>query len=130
MISNIYGRNDMILVPSEKYYGSLGIGKKMDKSIIGLQVDYENRTFTRLESAFGLSAGSDFDKFEMFGGRKRCNVLDDGTRLSKEEGVTLAKAGGINGVAVGVSRKGEEYLRSLPDQNENNNLSSLPTINE
>ena len=57
-------------------------------------------------------------------------VLDDGTRLSKEEGVTLAKAGGINGVAVGVSRKGEEYLRSLPDQNENNNLSSLPTINE
>lgn len=79
MISNIYGRNDMVLVPSEKYYGSLGIGKKMDKSIIGLQVDYENRTFTRLESAFGLSAGSDFDKFEMFGGRKRCNVLDDGT---------------------------------------------------
>lgn len=78
-ISNIYGRNDMVLVPSEKYYGSLGIGKKMDKNIIGLQVDYENRTFTRLESAFGLSAGSDFDKFEMFGGRKRCNVLDDGT---------------------------------------------------
>lgn len=57
-------------------------------------------------------------------------VLDDGTRLSKEEGVTLAKAGGINGVAVGVSKKGEEYLRSLPDQNESNNLSSLPTINE
>lgn len=57
-------------------------------------------------------------------------VLSDGTQLSKEEGVTLAKAGGINGVAVGVSRKGEEYLRSLPDQSENNNLSSLPTINE
>lgn len=57
-------------------------------------------------------------------------VLDDGTRLSKEEGITLAKAGGINGVAVGVSKKGEEYLRSLPDQSENNNLSSLPTINE
>lgn len=57
-------------------------------------------------------------------------VLDDGTRLSKEEGVTLAKAGGINGVAVGVSKKGEEYLRSLPDQNESNNLSSLPTVNE
>ena len=44
--------------------------------------------------------------------------------------ITLAKAGGINGVAVGVSKKGEEYLRSLPDQNENNNLSSLPTLNE
>lgn len=57
-------------------------------------------------------------------------VLSDGTRLSKQEGVTLAKAGGINGVAVGVSKKGEEYLRSLPDQTEGNNLSSLPTINE
>ena len=57
-------------------------------------------------------------------------ILQDGTRLSKEEGVTLAKAGGINGVAVGVSKKGEEYLRSLPDQNESNNLSSLPTLNE
>ena len=57
-------------------------------------------------------------------------VLQDGTRLSKEEGVTLAKAGGINGVAVGVSKKGEEYLRSLPDQDEGNNLSSLPTIDE
>ncbi|KJZ89010.1 MULTISPECIES: DUF3892 domain-containing protein [Clostridium] len=57
-------------------------------------------------------------------------ILEDGTRLSKDEGVTLAKSGGINGVAVGVSKKGEEYLRSLPDQNENNNLSSLPTVNE
>ncbi|WP_294405439.1 DUF3892 domain-containing protein [uncultured Clostridium sp.] len=57
-------------------------------------------------------------------------VLDDGTRLSKEEGVTFAKAGGIKGVAVGVSKKGEEYLRSLPDQTESNNLSSLPSINE
>ena len=40
----------------------------------------------------------------------------------------MAKEGQIKGVAVGVSKKGEEYLRSLPDQNENNNLSSLPTV--
>lgn len=54
--------------------------------------------------------------------------LSNGERISKEEGVKMAKDGQISGVAVSVSRKGEEYLRSLPDQDENNNLSSLPTI--
>jgi hypothetical protein len=50
-----------------------------DGDIVGLQVDYENKSFTRLAGATGLTAGSDFDKFAMFGGRKRCNVADDGT---------------------------------------------------
>lgn len=50
-----------------------------DEDIAGLCVDYENKTFTRLAGAVGLSANSDFNKFEMYGGRKRCNVLDDGT---------------------------------------------------
>lgn len=49
------------------------------EDIVGLCVDYENKTFTRLAGAVGLSQGSDFNKFEMYGGRKRCNVLDDGT---------------------------------------------------
>jgi Protein of unknown function (DUF3892) len=40
----------------------------------------------------------------------------------------MAKSGEIAGVSVSISRKGEEYLRSLPDQDENNNLSSLPTV--
>lgn len=50
-----------------------------DDDIVGLCADYENKTFTRLAGAVGLSAGSDFDRFAMYGGRKRCNVLDDGT---------------------------------------------------
>lgn len=50
-----------------------------DSDILGLQVDFENKTFTRLAGAVGLSANSDFDKFTMYGGRKRCNVSDDGT---------------------------------------------------
>lgn len=54
--------------------------------------------------------------------------LSNGERVSKEEGVQMAKNGQISGVAIGVSKKGEEYLRSLPDQSENNNLSSLPTV--
>jgi hypothetical protein len=54
--------------------------------------------------------------------------LSDGRIVSKEEGVNLAKQGGIEGVGVAV-RSGNEYLKSLPDGSENNNLSSLPTVN-
>lgn len=50
-----------------------------DDDIVGLCVDYENKTFTRLAGAVGLSQGSDFNKFTMYGGRRRCNVSDDGT---------------------------------------------------
>lgn len=47
--------------------------------IVGIQVDYKNKTFKRLAGAVNLSKGSDFDKFTMFGGRKRCNVADGGS---------------------------------------------------
>lgn len=50
-----------------------------DEDIVGLCVDYENKTFTRLAGAVNLSQGADFNKFEMYGGRRRCNVSDDGT---------------------------------------------------
>ena len=47
--------------------------------IVGIQVDYKNKTFKRLAGAANISKGSDFDKFTMFGGRKRCNVADGGS---------------------------------------------------
>jgi hypothetical protein len=50
-----------------------------DSDILGLQVDFENKTFKRLAGAVNLSQGADFDKFTMYGGRRRCNVSDDGT---------------------------------------------------
>ena len=53
-----------------------------DSDVVGLQCDWKNSTFTRLAAAKGLNAGSDFDKFAMFGGRKRCNLADDGTVLA------------------------------------------------
>ena len=56
--------------------------------------------------------------------------LSNGEKITKEKGVELAKAGIISGVSVATSRKGEEYLRSLRDNDESNNLSSLPIIEE
>lgn len=47
--------------------------------VLGLTVDYKNKTCTRIGGAKNLNAGADFDPFTMYGGRKRCNVADDGT---------------------------------------------------
>lgn len=56
--------------------------------------------------------------------------LSNGERITKERGVELAKDGAISGVSVSTSRKGEEYLRSLRDDDESNNLSALPVVEE
>lgn len=53
--------------------------------------------------------------------------LSAGSIVSKEEGVSLAKAGEIQGVGI-AHRKDSEYLKSLPDGTENNNLGNLPSI--
>ena len=52
--------------------------------------------------------------------------LSDGTRLTKSQGVALAKQGGIRGVAI-ASRNGSESLRSLPDGDPASNLGDLPS---
>ena len=53
--------------------------------------------------------------------------LSDGVILNKDEGVKLAREGGILGVGIS-ERKGNEYLKSLPDDSEDNNLGNLPTV--
>jgi len=53
--------------------------------------------------------------------------LSNGQQISKEEGVQMAKEGKIKGVAV-AEKKGNEYLRSLPDGTDDNNLGNLPSI--
>ncbi|MCD2492664.1 DUF3892 domain-containing protein [Lacrimispora sp. NSJ-141] len=53
--------------------------------------------------------------------------LSDGRIVNKAEGVELAKQGEIQGVGIS-SRNGNEYLKSLPDDTESNNLGNLPTV--
>lgn len=49
-----------------------------DKDIYGVEVDFQNNTFTRLAAARGKEPGEDFDSVNAFGGRRRCNVTNDG----------------------------------------------------
>jgi len=62
-------------------------------------------------------------------GRIEGYLLSNGQTITKEQGVSLAKSGEINGVAV-ATRNGSEYLRSLPDGQEENNLGSLPSVSQ
>ena len=53
--------------------------------------------------------------------------LSDNTIVAKQQAVTMAKQGQIAGV--GIAHRGDtEYLKSIPDGSENNNLSSLPSV--
>ena len=61
------------------------------------------------------------------GGKVTGYQLSDQTILDKAQAVQLARQGGIAGV--GIAHRGDtEYLKSIPDGRESNNLGSLPSI--
>ena len=61
------------------------------------------------------------------GGRITGYQLSDETFVFKPEAVSMAKQGQIAGV--GIAHRGDtEYLKSIPDGTENNNLGNLPSV--
>ena len=55
------------------------LGSYKPISAVGIEIDYDNKSINRTQEAINLTAGTDFDKYSMYGGRKRCVVADDGT---------------------------------------------------
>lgn len=49
-----------------------------ETDIVGVEVDFKNKKFTRLSGAVNRTPGAGFDNIKAFGGRKRCNVTDAG----------------------------------------------------
>lgn len=49
-----------------------------DGDIYGVEVDFKNKKFTRLAGAVNRTPGEGFDNILCFGGRKRCNLTNDG----------------------------------------------------
>ena len=61
------------------------------------------------------------------GGKITGYKLSDETFVSRQEGVSMAKQGQI--VDVGIAHRGDtEYLKSIPNGSENDNLSNLPSV--
>lgn len=71
-----------------------------DDDIVGVQVDYKNKSFKRIAGAVNLIKGADFDRFSMFGGRRRCNVADDGTIVAWHGDADYAEDGSMGQVMV------------------------------
>lgn len=71
-----------------------------DDDIVGVQVDYKNKSFKRIAGAANLTKGADFDRFSMFGGRRRCNVADDGTIVAWHGDADYAEDGSMGQVMV------------------------------
>jgi len=46
--------------------------------VVGLNIDYTNYTYTRTQEAENYNDSSDFNKYAMYGGRKRCLVSNNG----------------------------------------------------
>ena len=61
------------------------------------------------------------------GGRIAGYQLSDNSFVEKQQAVAMAKQGQIAGV--GIAHRGDtEYLKSVPDGTENNNLGNLPSV--
>lgn len=61
------------------------------------------------------------------GGRITGYQLSNNTVVEKQQAVNMAKQGQISGV--GIAHRGDtEYLKSIPDDSENNNLGNLPSV--
>ena len=61
------------------------------------------------------------------GGRITGYQLSDNSFVEKQQAVNMAKLGQIAGV--GIAHRGDtEYLKSIPDGSENNNLGNLPSV--
>jgi len=61
------------------------------------------------------------------GGRITGYQLSDHSIVEKQQAVDMAKQGQIAGV--GIAHRGDtEYLKSIPDGSENNNLGNLPAV--
>lgn len=55
-------------------------------------------------------------------------MLENGNVYSINEAIMMAKNRAIAGVNVGKSKNGKEYLRSNPNEEQNDNLDNIPTF--
>ena len=48
------------------------------EGVVGMELDYENKVYSRTQDGRTLSPGTDYNQYPMYGGRRRCNVDDNG----------------------------------------------------
>lgn len=86
------------------------------QNAVGLQIDYENRSFLRVQESAEYNAGADFNQYSMYGGRMRCNVADNG-QITAWYGDSAYKEDGTNGQVMIYQPK--FYYSRVPMKTEN-----------
>lgn len=71
-----------------------------DDDIYGVEVDFVNKKFTRLAGAVNRSAGAGFDDIQAFGGRRRCNVTNEGVVVAYQGDAAFTTTGKLTTAAV------------------------------
>lgn len=71
-----------------------------DDDIYGVEVDFVNKKFTRLAGAVNRSAGAGFDDIQAFGGRRRCNVTNEGVVVAYQGDAAFTTTGKLTMAAV------------------------------
>lgn len=60
------------------------LGMYQSDDVVGIEVDYVNKVYSRLQGSMSLTPGADFNQFEMYGGRRRCVVDNTGSIIAFE----------------------------------------------
>lgn len=66
-----------------------------DNDIYGVEVDFTNKKFTRLAGAVGKTGGTSFDAIHCFGGRRRCNITDEGVVVAYQGDAAFTTTGAL-----------------------------------
>lgn len=66
-----------------------------ENDIYGVEVDFVNKKFTRLAGAVNMAGGTPFDKVNAMGGRKRCNLTNDGVVVAYQGDAAFTSSGAL-----------------------------------
>lgn len=76
----------------------------------------------------GANDAEQITKLIKSGGEVVGYELESGVHVSVQQAIEMAKSNGLKHVGVSTSKDGSEYIRSLADGDESNNLGNLPSI--
>lgn len=66
-----------------------------DNDVYGVEVDFVNKKFTRLAGAVGKTGGTSFDAIHCFGGRRRCNITNEGVVVAYQGDAAFTTTGAL-----------------------------------
>lgn len=136
--SNIhFNTEDAGHIPVVKNDGTLGTSEIMESDLlealaqlgiyhseeaVGLTIDYEAGTFERVFDAKNLQAGSDFNRYLMYGGRRRCIVDRSGRIVAWYGDNNYIEDGSLGEVMV---YQPKFYYQRLPIKTENSTVGKI-----